>query len=61
MLVWCGLRTAVKAISITDPIGSVDIYATPLMGPLILVDMLIRDTKDIQAQTSSACTSGTGR
>ena len=54
-------RTAVQAIGITDPIGSiVHQDAAPLVGPLVFVYMLIGDPQNIQAQARGAGASGAG-
>lgn len=39
-----------KGHRLTDPIRTVHIYTAPLMRILILIYMLIRDSKNIQAQ-----------
>ena len=39
-------RAAVEAVGVADPVGPVDIYPAPLVGILILVDMLI-DRKSV--------------
>ena len=60
MLVGSRFRPAVKAVGVADPVGPIHVDAAPLMAPLVLVDVLIGDPQDIQAEAGGPGASRAG-
>ena len=55
------LRAAIEAVGVANPISPVDIDPAPLVGVLVLVNMLIGNAEDIQAQSGGPGAAGAGR
>lgn len=60
MFVGGRLRPAVEAVGVANPVGTVHIDAAPLVAPLVLVDVLIGDPQDIQAEAGGPGASRAG-
>lgn len=60
MLVGSGLRPDIQAVCVTDPVDSIDVHPAPLVGVLILVDVLVLNAQDVQAQAGRPGAAGAG-
>ena len=58
MLIRRRFLAAIQAVCVADPVGSVHIDAAPLVAPLILIDMLVRNPKHVQAQAGRTGAAG---
>lgn len=60
MLVGSRLRPDIQAVCVTDPVDSIDVHPAPLVGVLILVDVLVLNAQDVQAQAGRPGAAGAG-
>lgn len=60
VLIGSRFRAAIQTVGVGDPVGAVNIYATPLVRILALVNVFIGNAQNVQAKADCAGAAGAG-